>query len=354
MRIHTFAAVLAVATIVAGAVQAATPPAAPIAPVRARGQQTADVETWLAELSAWNSQFAQVGLTRSDHLLVLLEGAEKLASLSEAGDRRATRTWAEAWAVDTKARLAADLEAYSALPPNPPTAPASLASSPEVRQRTALMVESRDRIGTFLRQTSQSSDEYIDLVVKAATTGTPEDLMRAGSGTIVVSLAQIEAENLMMVHTRGPVGEPNYYMAGAVIASNNGLMAWMRYFRAVTFEEPVDRVASAAEVRRYATESRDAADGLVMAVGRTRARLAAEPGLRGTPLETVLATAMDLLDQGAEVERRIAQEVAALADAIEAGETELDEAAGARMEALVDERLALDQRRRAAIASLEN
>lgn len=354
MRIHTFAAVLAVASAVAGAASAATPPGTPTALARHGAQQTSDVETWLADLSAWGSQYAQVGLTRSDHLLALLEGTERLSALTEAGDRRAMRAWAEGWAVETRAGLAADLETYSALPTNPPRAPASLVSNPEVRQRTAMMVESRDRIGTFLRQTGQASEDYIDLVVKAATTGTPEDLVKAGSGTIVVSLAQVEAENLLLEHTRGPEGEPNYYMAGAVIASNKGLMAWMRHFKAVLFEESVDRAASAADVRRYATESRESADGLVLAVRRARGRVEAEPGLRGTALETAVLAAADLLEQSAGVERRIAQEVALLADAIEAGQDEMDAASGARMEALVDERLALDQRRRVAIAGMQN
>lgn len=327
---------------------AAEPPVA----VQSIDAQVADMQDWLGRSAAWSAPYTAMIGQRTDRLVALGQGKDQVLNLLGAGKTREARSWAERWAAEQRAGMAAEYEAFGRLPPSPPPLPATIAMDPSLRESAQNLTELRDRIGTLLRQTQTSGETYIDLVV-AASSGRARDLAALDGGHYTVMQAHLEAEILMLASTRGPVGEPNYYFSNAMIEANNAAIVWLDLNRSIVLGEPFDRAATVRRIREHAALAREAADDMTLSTTRTKQMLDNEPDLVGTPLYQALMPMVESLYRSAELERQIADQNVALAAATEANDVTAQNAVVAKAEILVEERAAEFSRRQVMLAAMQ-
>lgn len=314
--------------------------------------QAADMQDWLGRSGVWSAPYTAMIDQRTNRLMALGQGKDHVLNLLNAGKNREARSWAERWAAEQRAGMAAEYEAFSGLPPTPPPLPATIAMDPALQESARNLVELRDRIGTLLRQTQASGETYIDLVV-AASSGRQRDLAALEGGHYTVLKAHLEAEILMLTATRGAVGEPNYYFSNAMIEANNAAIAWLELNRAIILGQPFDRAATVRRIREHAALSREAADDMTLSTTRTKQMLDNEPDLVGTPLYQALMPMVESLYRSAELERQIADQNVALAAATEANDVTAQNAVVAKAEVLVNERAAEFSRRQVMLAAMQ-
>lgn len=330
------------------AVFAAEPPAA----VQSLDVQAADMKDWLGRSGAWSALYTALIDRRTERLTALIEGKDQVVSLLNAGKNREARAWAERWAAEQRAGMAAEYDDFGRLTPTPPALPQTIAADPSLREAAQNLVTLRDRIGTLLRQTQTSGESYIDLVV-AATSGRARDLAALDGGLYTVMQAHLGAEILMLTSTRGPVGEPNYYFSNAMIEANNATIAWLELNRAVVLGEPFDRATTVRRIREHATLSREAADDMTLATTRTKQILDNEPDLVDTPLYRSLMPMIASLYRSADLERQIASQNVALAAATEANDTAAQNAIVSKLQNLATERADEFSRRQVMLAAMQ-
>jgi hypothetical protein len=344
---HLLAAVLSAVLFDASATTASAA-TAPVSQVQADQAEAATIQAWLAGATQWSGRYTDLMDARVNRLTALMDGSNRLIELLNARKSREARAWVQTWATEQKAGLAADYDAYGALPPHPPAAPAAIDGAEAERLRQEF-ITLRDRVGTLLIQTRISGEAYIDLVVAAAS-GRPNDIRALGSGAFTVMAAHLQAENVMMENLRGEAGEPNYYFTSCMLESNLAMMIWARAAEQRTLGKPVDLAAAGAAMRSHTAAVRQASADLKTAVDQTEEMLASEPGLQGTPLLANLTGALATLRMNATVEGQIADALDRLAAAMEASDQAGQEAGTANLKNLVDRRMALFQQRQALIA----
>ena len=311
--------------------------------------QMASMQAWLGDLAAWGQQYTDVISSRTETFGWMLESTEPLIDTLVEGNQKAVDEWAATWVKTARGRLDADLARYQALSTDMPTFPTDIPTTPEMRNRVAIMALMPDRTGALMIRTHQAGEEYIALVEN-----TPADdvkaLHRLGAGIYILMSANLEAENAMIDSLRGSPGQANYHFRGAIIETNKAVGEWLQHQKAVAFEEPADPAAVAARLSGHAQRVREevtTAQRLTTVQIRSTAN---DPDLAGTPLQSMLLRILESLTQSLEVERLIAVEIDALASAVSGDDSDAGDAAITRIEGLSTRRAELDQARRADMA----
>jgi hypothetical protein len=214
-----------------------------------------------------------------------------------------------------------------------------------MRQQT----DFRDRVGTLLRQSTETADVFIARVV-AASSGRDEDMLALGKGFFELGITDIQSENLLLLHSRPDESQPGYNYSIALSEANEAAIVWMIYMRDSALGLDVDPAASAEAIRGHARTAADAATTLKARVARLARQVASAPELENTPLRANLLFIMDSMDKSADVELAIAAQFNTIADAVASGD--VDAAAGAYtpIEALIAQRMAGDAERRARLS----
>jgi hypothetical protein len=353
MRSLTTALLAAWLLLAAGPAAAGTgaAPTPASAPASAYGQQSeaAAIQDWLSRVAVWGQGYDAVTTSRSDTLLWMLDAPNALIDKLDSGSKAGAQAWVDTWAQQARQRLGADIEAYQRLSTAVPEFPRSIPMSAEHAERMETMAQAPDRTGALLISSGQASEVYIQLVERAAS-GRPEDMNRLASGIYVLMIATTEAENVMMEGLRGDRSEPNYHWRTAMIETNKALVAWMHHSSALLFEEPTDAAAVSAAIREHAANARSAARQMELMTDRVSSDMEANPALRGTELAAVLRRIFASIRQSAEVERRMAAELDALAGATLREDQPGVDASLARIETLTNDRIARDAERRQIMA----
>lgn len=329
--------------------------AVPAAPTPASAQQSTinaqadSAQAWLADVADWGKGYEALLDSRVETLVWLMEQSEGLLNYVDKNDKTGARAWATTFASQARARLAAEMSAYQALPTEVPPFPSSVPLTSQHRARLQVLEQTPDRIGGLLLSTGESSETYIGLV-EAAASGEPDDLMRLSKGIMTLVSAQLEAENVMIAALQGDPSSPNYHFAGAQIASNNALIVLMRHQQAVILSQASDAARASTQIRGHAAEARASARQMRVSVDNVERLATSDPSFASTELAGIFATIFDSMRESAAVELRMADELDALAIAVGRGDDAGVEASTLRIEGLANERIALDAARRRFLA----
>jgi hypothetical protein len=332
---------LAATPVVAGSSPAALPTTAPQSqdlPARFDG--------WLSELVVWNTGYSDLVSRRGDQILSLMDGSAKVEELVNAGRTREARVWAETWARETTTAFATLDAVYGSLPPRPPAPPVLQGLERDAADTLRQQTEMRDRIGTHLRQSTEIADRFIGHVVAAAS-GRDEDMRALGKGYFELGIAQLGAENLMIVNSRPKAGEMGYHYSVSLEEANKAALAWMIFIQARSLERPADAADAARQIRASADASELAARTLKRALVGYRAQVSTAPELSGTPLRDTLIFVVGSMDESADIEIRIADAFRHIADVVATDDVEAALAAYDPIEALINLRIETDRVRRA-------
>lgn len=333
-------AVLGLTPTAAAALSPATP-----APAVSTQDAPAEVQAWLGRLVTWNSGYIDLVTRRSEQGLALMDAGDRLQALLSAGKTGEARTWAREWAAETRAAYAALNDEYARLATEPPPPPAGMDTA-QARDLMRQQVELRDRIGTLLRQSSETADVFIDRVVTASS-GREEDLLALGKGYFELGITELQAENLMLFHSRPDESQPGYNYAGSLMATNDAALVWMVYIRDAMLGLDVDPSASAEAIRGHARLAAEAATTLKVRVTQLARQVSAAPELANTPLQANLLFITNSMAQSADVELAISAQFEKIADAVATGDVDVAAESYAPVEALIEQRTAGDAERRA-------
>lgn len=349
--LHRMGTATAVGLALVSAAVGASPAMAANAPPAARAQEAtpADFDAWLSRLMAWNSQYMVLVTRRGDQMLALLDVSETLQAHLQRGDTREAKRWADAWATETRTAYAELNAIYPTLPVDPPAPPRVRGSEEQGRAALRQQVELRDRIGTLLRQTTDSADQFIDSVVTASS-GRETDLQALGRAHFALGMAQLNIEILMIASSRPAQGEPAYHFSVALEEANHAALAWMRFIQADAEGQPSDPAGSAAAIRTRAAAAAGAAQNLKRDITRLRTEIEAERQLVGTPLKDTLLFICTSMMSSADIELRIAAQLEIVASAVAADDAEASMEAYDAIDKLVVERLETDRLRRARVS----
>lgn len=333
---------LLAATPVAAASPAGSPPTAALQ----RQDHPAQFDAWLSEIVVWNTGYSDLVNQRGEQIIDLMDGGAKVEELVNAGRTREARVWAETWARETTAAFATLDAVYGSLPPRPPTPPPAPGLEREMADTLLQQTELRDRIGTHLRQSTEIADRFIEHVVTAAS-GRDEDMRALGKGYFELGIAQLRAENLMIVNSRPKAGEMGYYYSVSLEEANKAALAWMTFIQARSLERPADAADAAGQIRASADASEAAARALKRDLVEYHAQVSTAPDLTGTPLRETLIFVVGSMDESADIEIRIAETFRRIADVVATDDVEAALTAYDPIETLINLRIETDRVRRA-------
>ncbi|QLQ13906.1 MAG: hypothetical protein HZY74_12425 [Brevundimonas sp.] len=107
---------------------------------------------WLGEATAWSNEYQLLMGAATQVFVSVIDQADRAEAQLNSGNGRTY----SAWARDVRTRHLTAMDGidrqYAALPPNLPAPPAALATDPEVARLVRYYDNTRDRIGTLLRQ----------------------------------------------------------------------------------------------------------------------------------------------------------------------------------------------------------
>lgn len=348
------AATLALALPGVSAAQSAVAPI-PITPAAPRAALLSDsagedLVIWLRDIALLGQQYNAVMTRRVDTLMWMIEEPTRLVTFIEAGDKPGARAWAARWAVQARARLAAEVEAFRRLPAEVPAFPASIPLDAEQEARFRSIRGLPGRLETLLTTTGQSSEAYIQLV-EAAGSGRPDDLILLSKGMLSLIAAQLEAENALLEGTRINPETPAHHLATAQIETNKALIVLLRHQQASMLEQTSDPEQAAARIRGHAAATRAAAGEMRRTIDLFETRLA-YMGTPDEPIPEVFTAIIASLRDSAAVEVRVANELEVLAGAVARIDDIAVEASTLRIEGLANELIALDAARRSLLAGM--
>jgi hypothetical protein len=332
----------------AGATQAAAPPRALPAAQDKPAEATA-LQAWLAATTRWTESYGVLTSQMVETLTWLINGSDTLISKLQNGGSRAATAWAEHWSGEARARLAADMAAYVALPTQAPPFPANVRATPELRQRVEVVSQTSDQVGRMVLSQQHASNNYI-AAIQAAASGHDDDIKALEAARIGLLISQLEAEITMIQASATGLAGPNQYFAQSQIAANRAMIAWLGRNQLLFSGQPVDSRAAARDVSAQAVEVRRAVARMRASIIEVRQRFRSQPGFVETPFGSLLMQALVTLDQSADVEERLASALDQLAVAVTSDDEKADDDVGLAIEALINERVAIDAARRQMIA----
>lgn len=294
----------------------------------------------------WNTSYSDLVSQRGDQIIGLMDGGARVEELVSDGKTREARAWVETWARETRAAFATLDAVYGSLPPHPPTPPPLPGLERDAADTLLQQTELRDRVGTHLRQSTEISDRFIEHVVAAAS-GRETDMRALGKGYFELGIAQLGAENLMIVNSRPKAGQMGYYYSVSLEEANNAALTWMTFIQARTLERPADAADAARQIRASADASEAAARALKRGLVEYQAQVSTAPDLTGTPLRETLLFVVGSMDESADIEIRIAETFRHIADVVATDDVDAALTAYDPIEALINLRIEADRVRRA-------
>lgn len=331
----------------AGATQAAAP-----RPVPAAQDQPAELtalQSWLAATTRWTESYGALTSQLVDTITWLVDGSDTLVSKLQNGGSRAATSWAEHWSGQARARLAADMAAYVALPTQGPPFPANVPTTPELRQRVEIVSQTSDQVGRMVLSQQHAANDYI-AAIQAAASGDDDDINALEAARIGLLISQLEAEITMIQASAAGLPGPNQHFAQSQISANRAMIAWLGRNQLLFSGQPVDSKAAARDVSEHAAEVRRAVAGMRASIIEVRQRFRSQPGFVETPFGSLLMQALVTLEQSADVEERLAGALDQLAVAVASDDDAADDEIGLSIQTLIGERVAVDTARRQMIA----
>ena len=345
--IRALAAALALA-VAAPAVAAPVRPA-PVSfsvPAQTAGHDD-DVRQWLAASAEWNIAYSNLLQGRVARIGAISEGATALMRRVDSGDRAGARAWAGQWIADRKRDFTGDLDAFDALPTEPPVLPDWALSDPEPVALRAGYVEFRDNVGSFLRRTNVAFDDFSGLMIQA-TSGRSQDRLALVNGMMILTGANVESEIVLLRTMQSRPGNPQHHLITAMLESDYALSAWIQHFTATLTGKPSDAAAAAAEIGQRADAALEQASELTASARLVGVSAGAQPEDQRRLTTDLMAS----YERSAEVERDIAGEMKTLAERTLAGDITGQLAVGPRVEVLGRQRMSLQHERSAMVAAL--
>lgn len=320
-------------------------------PTPAAVQDQDAFSVWLGEATAWSNEYQLLMGAATQVFVSVIDQADRAEAQLNSGNGRTY----SAWARDVRTRHLTAMDGidrqYAALPPNLPAPPAALATDPEVARLVRYYDNTRDRIGTLLRQMRGSMVTYFDLMA-AASSKRDSDMVALRAGVLDLVSAQLSAENLMLEQIGMAPGEPGYYFHAAQMANNDGLKIWLGFLRDYILGHPPDGKATAAAMLQAASAQRAAAEDMRTAMTRTVATLLNDPASRSTPLADIAPRVRDIFHRSADVELQLAQVTEDMANLVREGDIEGAVARSQATESLVATRVQLGLERNQMLASM--
>lgn len=321
-------------------------------PVQADQQSVmSELQAWLGEVMAWSRPYNE-SLGRNAQILgVLDQGIVEAFEHYEAGDKKAGRTWAEAWTRSVRAEFAGFRAEVGALQRTPPAPPPSLSGDPRMAEMTRRLAEMPGRMTAYLDRSEQLANQIIALAERTAR-GDEDAFLDLQQAVFTLNIATLESENEVLTSSKAMVFTENHPQAqvlNASIAANLAMIAVLEAQRELVHGAPFDKSAFAARVRQHAAQIEAAAEAMERDARTTSERMRNTREMQGTALLATIERAMASYAESAQVERAIAagcRDIAARADREDA--LDFDELLSA-MEALAplfEKRAALDQARR--------
>ncbi len=327
-------------------VRAAEPPRAPTAQTPA---QAALLQTWLADVATWTQGYDALTTSRVETLGWLLDSAELLIERLDAGGTATATPWARTWAAEARARLAAEMDAYRRLAPAAPAFPVSVPTNAALDARIAVIGQTSDQVGSLMISTTRACEDYVQ-VIEAAASGKPDDFARIDGARLGLLMAQMEAEITMMQAGSAGMAGPNLHFARSQITSNRAMLAWLGHNKRLFSGQPVDGAATARLIRGHLTSMRAEIVSMQRALDAFESQMAAEPGFTESDLGRLYLRIAGSMRESAAVEERMADALDGLAEAVQSDDETADDVAAGRIEAVANERVALDGARRQMIA----
>ena len=325
---------------------AAVPPGAPTA-------QTPDpaalVQTWLADVAAWTQGYDALTTTRVETLAWLLDSAEVLVERLDTGGSAVATPWARSWAVEARGRLAAEMDLYRNLATEAPAFPASVPTPTSLAARIEVIGRTSDQVGSLMISTTQACEDYVR-VIEAAASGKPDDYARIDGARLGLLIAQMESEITMMQAASAATTGPNLHFARSQVTSNRAMIAWLGHNKRLFSGQSVDGAGTARVIRGHLAAMRVEVTSMQGALDTFEAQMASEPGFTQTELGRLYGRIAGSLRESAAVEERMADALDGLAEAVQSDDEAADDAAAVRIEAVANERVALDTARRQMIA----
>lgn len=341
---------VAVAVLIAVSFPTALPAVAATPAVASPQDNEAALRTWLADNARWATPYIELVTSRTAQIDTVMDGAERILQLVETGKTDEARQWVATWEAEQRAALTALDARFAELPVEPPPAPSAFRGQADASAIVRGNVELRDRVGTFLRQSTAVNLRTLESFGPAAS-GTPEGLTGLSNGLFDLMMTMLESENLMLANSRPPAPHVNFYLSESWIASNNAAGAWMTHVRNVSHDEGVDRDAAAATIRRHAAAAAEAATELKARGAQLRLEFEASPEA-ATPLGRSMMVMFDNIDQSADVELQMAAQYDRLADAVASGDMQAGQSIADGLAQYVERRMGLQQEKRAFMANL--
>ncbi|WP_420479919.1 hypothetical protein [Brevundimonas sp. FT23028] len=332
----------------AGAAQAGPAPATVPATVQDQPAELDALQRWLADVSTWSLGYDTLTHASLENLSWMVDSAGTLVLKLDAGGPAAATPWATQWAAEARDRLARERDIYTGLSPHAPPLPANIPMTPELRRRLESISQMSDQVGSMMLAVQGASDRYITVMTEAAA-GRDPGLKALEGGRLGLIIAQLDAENTMIRASSGGLTGPNLHFARAQMAMNGGLKTWLMHNQRLFTGQSVDTAATLADLNRSSAEMRSEIASMRQTIISTRTQIR-ESGMGGTPFADVLMQVLLTLEESATVESRLADTLDSLKSALASGDETADDAIGASIAALTDERMRIDVARRELLA----
>jgi len=317
-------------------------------------QDLVAVRQWLSDTSRWSTRHNQILAARVQHLVGLGPTALPIRQLALSGDKAGAEALLARWKTEQQALLAGDRAALAAIPPVPPLAanPALLAR-PDVREGLAgpmAHIESLPaRYAAFMEMTDHQSADFMAAISAAVASRDPEQAFNLARIDLVIAL--LDSECAMLDASSAPGGVQRFVNASN-IQSDKALAQWYRHFRDLWSQAPLTRPARAAAIHASAAEIRLDADRIVQAAREQDEDQRSNPGLAAPAQQEFLTRYRAAFEEGAGIEREMADLLDQLAEKIAQGDDEGAQALADRTGAIARRRTASQQQRDALLQQI--
>lgn len=304
-----------------------------------------DLQTWLTAIAVWATPYAELVVARGSEIDQTIALADEVSALVDQGDMRGARSLFEAQAPTIRKQMRAADARAEALPVTPAGGPAWAMDAAEFDR---LVVQRRAAMIGFMHQTTRQSNDLIASIQRVAVEGDAA-MQDLGMAMFGMGAATLQAENVLLESQRVDRAGVAYQFYGSMIASNKAMAEWLSHVQAKAFDPDVTGTTAAQRMRAHVQDSRAAIVAFRGALGEFRAKVSAET-TPGSELAVNMSALIDSFETSADVEDRLADTLEGMAGVVQKGDPDAILDSGDGIQPIVDERVRLDQGRRALLA----